>query len=1316
MNTYKYDVFLSWTGKDENLKKNVKQLLEREGFSCYDSQIDCRGAFRENYVDALMYSKVYLILMSDNLRNNPNESGTGMLTEVRKEVEIALDLDSRGVLNVELLNFSEYFCYKDVYRNTADQMGMFFYSRLCGVGFSRVDALDGLTDEVSKKLVLDISKFVQRRNDNNPVVSVQPKLGVEIVPFRAERAVGRGFLLTSINIAWSRAKIIALYGMDGIGKLSVAKCAAKAMEEEQSVICPQIINVQNQDYTHFGSVFKMVVASTAYSPDAIHHNLPEEEKMREKENILRNLPSNVLLIVSNVAVLTGEDIAEFASKLKCKVLFTTRVKPECKLLGYASFWVTSLLESSALKMFNELCQQEISLEDFLPLYRLFGGHTLALCLVAKAMKTHKKSLAEMLQEYEITGEFSENVKHRDGGDNVSEDAVSQHLAKLFGLRNTQMSKNSQSVLRNLALLASGKIPCKLLCQQLGMTNRNDILSLCELGLVTLNEQDFVCMHPMISQLVNSLFAPTAQNAQAAVQYLVQNAQAVTGLSFGDVQVLFGELFFALLRIAKNQKTLCLTLWEKFEKAGRFVSDFEKLKTCCQKLCEVLQQSDTAGARKVQLFCDSAEIEHYPTKVEVIAPYLANLETSAEDYAFVMRALSIVGEYVISCGDRHIVALMKTLNRALEAAIAKDDCFAVYAIAANCMVIDLKHTNFAAIKKFIRKHKKEKIGSVMLLEYIVDYFAMLGPNALKEVLDILNDESSRKINSVIRKHPIAMLKLARKCKKIENLSEEDELYGYTQLFGSLIDKYVDDDNMDLETLVKIVQELYLLNVEHKLTLQSFFQVFSNFIEFAKSLPLSKQGQLQQLVRVDAVDPNNCTMEQYSNLCVAYEINCALQNEQAVILAKNILLTEQHRHDNRHIDVISARLKLANAYVLLGQKRNAWEQFVMAFQVFRVIAANTHKLLEVCNAMLVLLQDCLKWLDFKKYNVNHIKQIAECALDCCEPFSSNALLVQLNYLTALKNFVFQKEIENRYFEIWNIITANVAKYTQNYDSAVNDIIGRMYSETYDFISKGWRKQAQKLLQMLRNFGEKQKKRNKNKAMLCYYTLKGYDSYCYGENENAKQWCNKGIDFGVKHNLNCWGACTRCMQYLLLSAAQSGACNDNTSFVSFVFGKSFLEKMYPTLSSKSFILFGHSKFSRTEKMQTVVSIPSRMAVRYSNSRFNYHDTQENFEKDMATLTREKVAYNLIARVSASGKVDFNTTIKLKKCKNVIDYKLQMINSIGEFFSDSAYEGFEWIISLATVNDKVVWQAELSSGELKYEFKLRSLDNAGKQSITGK
>ena len=136
MKEYTYDVYMSFTGADRDLKNDIARRLEDSGFKkVYDSDAYCKGQFRQDYMEALSKSKVFLMILSDNLRNDPAVTHTGTLSEVRKEIALACELEARNELNILILCTSEFFRFYNGYDNAGDTLGWLFYTHTRGFSY-----------------------------------------------------------------------------------------------------------------------------------------------------------------------------------------------------------------------------------------------------------------------------------------------------------------------------------------------------------------------------------------------------------------------------------------------------------------------------------------------------------------------------------------------------------------------------------------------------------------------------------------------------------------------------------------------------------------------------------------------------------------------------------------------------------------------------------------------------------------------------------------------------------------------------------------------------------------------------------------------------------------------------------------------------------------------------------------------------------------------------------------------------------------------------------------------------------------------------
>ena len=425
---YKHEVFLSFTGADREHKSAIREYLEnyfRENSEleepCYDSDLYCNGRFREDYIRALDQSRVYLLILSDNLNNDPAKSGYGWLTEVRKEVSLALELEARGQLNIVILCMSEFFKFKNGFHDYHDTMGWFFYSNTRG--YSQIGATlapDGSLSGVTLESVLQACKrFVTARKKGDPMPSQSPKIDVADIRFVNEMAImGRDDDIKRAIEAYENGRqLVVLTGMGGIGKTSLAKEIARRCDELDYLRCPQIVHIQELGGKNSG--LHALVSSVKYEDDLYKsiESLSESDRVDKKIASLASLPETILLVIDNYNSIAERDIRDILSRLKCRLLITTRARvrsnSEIEVIP-----VERLREGAAFDMFCDIAQRRVDTEGFSRLYSLVGGHTITLCIMAKMLLVHQMSFDEIIEEMGELEAFDARVdfEHNEYGD------------------------------------------------------------------------------------------------------------------------------------------------------------------------------------------------------------------------------------------------------------------------------------------------------------------------------------------------------------------------------------------------------------------------------------------------------------------------------------------------------------------------------------------------------------------------------------------------------------------------------------------------------------------------------------------------------------------------------------------------------------------------------------------------------------------------------------------------------------------------------------------------------------------------------------
>ena len=249
MNEYKHDVYLSFTGADRDLKNDICNRLTEAGFKdVYDSDAYCKGQFRQDYMEALMSSKVFLMILSDNLRNDPAITSHGTLSEVRKELVLACELEAYNKLNIVILCMSEFFRYQNGFQNVKDTIGWLFYTHTRGFShvIGGIEENGLLKDQAYHGIETRARAFIDARDAGTPVISQAQKLDVSTEKLaKPELFVGRKNEIDRVIEAYRNGKqAVVLSGIGGMGKSRLALEIARLCKDEFYFNCPQIIQIQ----------------------------------------------------------------------------------------------------------------------------------------------------------------------------------------------------------------------------------------------------------------------------------------------------------------------------------------------------------------------------------------------------------------------------------------------------------------------------------------------------------------------------------------------------------------------------------------------------------------------------------------------------------------------------------------------------------------------------------------------------------------------------------------------------------------------------------------------------------------------------------------------------------------------------------------------------------------------------------------------------------------------------------------------------------------------------------------------------------------
>lgn len=865
-NEYEFDVIMSWTGKDRELKNAIREAMEAERLKVYDSDRDCAGRFRDDYTRAIGASKVFLAIMSDNLRNDPNAGGEGTFSEVRKEYDLALDADAHGVLNIQIFNVSPVFRTQSVWNIPFDDViGRYFAAFASANGLSRVDAVpvNGvIPQDKLAELVEKVKTLVQKRDAGTPVPSQYVHSEVaETEIYGCDTFVGREGEMEQIADAYRRgARAVVLCGMGGIGKSELAKRFARCYDGKnvaavQFVSLPDTFlppqNIERQLFAVLGAV-EYVSSVTARM-----EGKSERERLEIMCGALRNLPPHALIILDNVNFPYRGLLQKLLSFTKCLFLLTSRVvekeepapvklagaeqsgldrrvarlKEKMQRLDDAKIAVlpevTKLPPAEAQELFVRESGRAVSGPEFYGLYRLVGGHTICLYLLARVLRANpQKKIAEIAEEF-AENRMEERVRLLHNG-NVQDATLLAHVDALFDL--SPLDEPCRRIQRGMALLDDGRIAADELRAAFGLDNNNEINALCEGGWLR-EGGGALHMHPVLSRLAAWKLHPSAAEDGAMIDWLLQRAQNAEQLPIGTAILRENALYYALLVLARSERCLCRPLWERFAELSHRHAAQAEVRERAEELLSLLDNEDEREI--VRSYADMVLLEQDPSRVDVLAQYLSKLESRAGDYKWVSRMLSVTLGRIAS-GAEHREGAVCVISAALDAAMQNEDDSAVFLLSLYALPFLGKRRWKKEMKEYLhaRRRTGARNGSLVYIEAMLAFIGFLPKQCFEDVNVLLNavrnliaaltkeelPEGAEPIPALLGmyqhpirwalRHPLQVMRFRRISKKVEAVAEDenDPLQEFYRLLNELVENIVLNDYADLQLYYDAIVEL------------------------------------------------------------------------------------------------------------------------------------------------------------------------------------------------------------------------------------------------------------------------------------------------------------------------------------------------------------------------------------------------------------------------------------------------------------------------------------------------------------------------------
>lgn len=1064
---YQYDVFLSWTSANRSIKNRFKQMLLDTTFkgrklSVFDSDEASAlvGYYPVEQIDKVYASKVFVLFLSDALLNDPLITGTGKYSECISEAKAARDAEKEARLAIVPFNLS---CsiFDKRWEELAPHEKIFY-----GVSLfrSRISAVYDENGEPNAETMDDLlSKTLAAIADIEEGKHTRERTATDKFLQRDDLAqsgfIGRTALIEETLRALGEEKplTVALWGIGGIGKSRLAARVAELAYEREFLDCPQIAVLSETIKTDVRDSLRFLDGirfTDSFYQQRMNGVFDERRKREQKLAVLGDMPKHSLLVIDNFNDV-GEQALEILQRLPCRVLITCRENPKrTAATPVLPIRVDSLDETDARELFlaqSGLAEQNCSEENFHALFEHVGGHTKAICLFARLVQRHKKTIGEVLNEMSSIETMNELVPDAD-----REDKIANHLTALFKMGD--FTDDSKFILKNLCLIAESMLPERDLATLVTGDGQphftNGLYPLEDAGWVerrVVNGTEYIALHPLLSEVAHFNLNPTAEDVPALIVYLKGRAKNrfKEGVSYDSARTEADALYFAIRRLARSG-SLCRDLWEVYCEYCRALGTFPYT----EEQCEVLLSGGTLAkedAKIVQAYHDMLVLEQDPSRIELLEPYLDHLYAASDDYAWVSRTLSVSAAPLLankSATTRTRLAVEHALRRAAE---QKDD-LAVYSLSVYALLFGGTQKTLPFLRAYLRERRKEQKqngedpnGSYLFLKFYEAVFHFT-PKMTPDTL--LSGEYFEKLAKAIQKvtqkeagigstlkmflaHPASFIRYMYSLFLADGLPADDPFF---YVFLGLVNfsySMVDGDSVNAEQLYRTIMALYEQLAAKGLTYQDVAQVTSSFIGYIQRVfPASVQFELSSFAQNVLRLPQRLTMQELDKLRANAMIVFSFGPINSVIeSAKNLLESARLSHMPAD-EFYNLSVDLGERLYAGGEKKLAVGLYGEALRWYRENLPKSQTLHRLLLDLLHLSAKEIGWNGRDTYY-----EIFDLYLAGCEPYDIDAVYAYEWYL-------------NRRFELLDFIP-DKAILPKAWEETTEDLLARLETFSKDIM---------------------------------------------------------------------------------------------------------------------------------------------------------------------------------------------------------------------------------------------------------------------------
>ena len=367
------DAFISWTGRDRDVKNVLVEKLRAAGISCWDSDEYCTSDYSRECIDAIKRCGVFIVIVSDASMQ------TGY---VKNEIIAARKQEEAGLLNMLVYKITDA-PYTDDFEFQLNHI-----SFVTGNLLQRRENLRG--DSGIDMLVTRAKRLLQLRQSGEPEKPFSvTKPSVEGWQLTGSTGYfvenSRNDILEAVHTAFMRSNAIVLTEFVGYGKRSVIRKYLSMHSDEITTA----IMVDNQ----WGSLRNFLISGLRFSNlnPVMFNDLEGDALITAKLRQLEKLDRDTLLVIPDLELPEDRELYQRLLSLRCRIILLTQNSAEscCDLLPVIQ--VGKMEDSYLMELFfhhytraDEVEREQLKspLEEY---FGQIGGHTKTVELTASVL-------------------------------------------------------------------------------------------------------------------------------------------------------------------------------------------------------------------------------------------------------------------------------------------------------------------------------------------------------------------------------------------------------------------------------------------------------------------------------------------------------------------------------------------------------------------------------------------------------------------------------------------------------------------------------------------------------------------------------------------------------------------------------------------------------------------------------------------------------------------------------------------------------------------------------------------------------------------